>query len=94
MQNRIAPQKQDPETRDSATVASGAAQWTGLQLLQTALTNNAMPQCPDARMLPNSQPFSCLWTCQLQALVGRRLLPACTGPTQLVAVNQQPHEDP
>jgi hypothetical protein len=43
-----------------------AAPRTGLQLQQTALTVNAMPQNPDARMLPNSETPS--WCCQLQAL--------------------------
>jgi len=32
----------------------------GLQLQQTALTVNAVPQSPDARMLPNSGTPSCL----------------------------------
>jgi hypothetical protein len=53
-------------------LVSTAAQRIGLQLQQTALTVNAMPQSPDARMLPNSEPSSCLVSAA-SPLVGRPL---------------------
>ena len=48
------------DRRDTDEHSCGAGQRIGLQLQQTALTVNAMPQGSDARMLPNSGTASCL----------------------------------